>query len=100
MQQFKNQNNLLIRKFLGHLMLLKIGLNRPKALVKLFQKHSLTLLNQLSDIVCVDTLTDKYRFQLIYVFYSVMYNYNVFIKYPIKEGHTMPSLIKNFASSN
>jgi NADH-quinone oxidoreductase subunit C len=29
-----------------------------------------------------------------------MYNYNVFIKYPIKEGHTMPSLIKNFASSN
>jgi len=70
-------------------------------LVFFFQKHTLCLFEQLVDVVCVDTPQSKYRFLLVYLLQSVIFNFKIRVFAKIRESHSiLLSLISLFRSVN
>jgi len=65
-----------------------------------FKKHTNTLLNVLSDICAVDYPQKKLRFEVVYNFYSLKYNYKLRLKVSVLEIMAIVSLYNIFLSSN
>lgn len=69
-------------------------------LIMFFKKHTNTLLNVLSDITAVDYPQKKLRFEVIYNFFSIKYNYKLRFKISITEIMAVASIYNLFLASN
>jgi NADH dehydrogenase (ubiquinone) Fe-S protein 3 len=69
-------------------------------LILFFKKHTNTLLNVLSDITAVDYPQKRLRFEVVYNFFSIQYNYRLRFKVAVHEVMALPSLSNLYLSSN
>jgi NADH:ubiquinone oxidoreductase subunit C len=73
--------------------------NNLRSLLSFLKKDSLTQYKQLSDIVCSDIPTEKYRFSLTYILFSIIYSARIRITIQTNEVIPVPSVIRLFESA-
>jgi NADH/F420H2 dehydrogenase subunit C len=69
-------------------------------LILFFKKNTNTHLNVLYDITGVDYPQKRLRFEVVYNFFSIQYNYRLRFKVSINEVMALPSLSNLYLSSN
>ena len=69
-------------------------------IVKNLKENKTLKFNQLTDILAVDYPSKKKRFEVVYIFLSVTFNYRIFLSINISEDEIIDSLTSIFPSAN
>ncbi len=69
-------------------------------IVKSIKENKNLKFNQLTDIVAVDYPSKKKRFEVVYIFLSITFNYRIFLSINLSEEETIDSLTSIFPSAN
>jgi NADH:ubiquinone oxidoreductase subunit C len=69
-------------------------------LIKFFKLHTNCIVNMLLDIVVIDSLSKKLRFEIIYVLISLKYNYRLKFKVLLLPTVALPSISNLFLAAN
>ncbi len=68
--------------------------------VKRLKENEGLKFNQLTDIVAVDYPSEKKRFELVYIFLSISFNYRIFLSISVSEDESVDSLTSIFPAAN
>ena len=68
--------------------------------VKKIKENEDLKFNQLTDIVAVDYPSEKKRFEVVYIFLSITFNYRIFLSISVAEDESVDSLTSIFPSAN
>ena len=69
-------------------------------IVKIIKENEKLKFNQLTDIVAVDYPNEEKRFEVIYIFLSVTFNYRITVSVNVSEDESIDSLTSIFPSAN